>query len=153
MRLADYLHVLTATLWVGALWVVGLVAAPVLFKYSGNVMLAGELAGHMFAVVDWLGVVCGGYLLLFLWFGVRRMPGRLSLWLVAIMLVLTLVGHFGVTPIVVALRTEFSAELAKGVVNRSFATWHGIAWILWMCQSILGLVLLVRFTRRVPDCH
>lgn len=148
MRLADYLHVLAAMLWVGALWVIGLVAAPVLFRYSGDLMLAGKLAGHMFAVVDWLGMICGCYLLIFLWFRGQPVRRKLSLWLVALMLVFTVVGHFGVTPIVVELRTEFSAELARGIVSHSFATWHGIAWILWMAQSILGLVLLVRFTRR-----
>ena len=53
------------TLWVGALWVAGFIVAPLLFAELDDRALAGSLAGSLFTITSYLGLVCGGVLLLF----------------------------------------------------------------------------------------
>ena len=133
-RLADYLYAIAIALWVGALWSIGYIAAPTLFMFVADRGLAGTLAGKMFAIVAWLGMGCSVYLL--------------TLWLIVLMLVLTLAGHFGVTPIVEKLRIETAREMVESVVRSRFQTWHGIASILWMIQSVLGVLLVTQTFKR-----
>ncbi|HEY9151095.1 MAG TPA: DUF4149 domain-containing protein, partial [Gammaproteobacteria bacterium] len=47
------------TLWVGGLWAIGFIAAPILFAVLEDRTLAGTLAGEMFRALAWLGLVCG----------------------------------------------------------------------------------------------
>ena len=54
------------TLWVGGLWVTGLVVVPVLFRNYER-MVAGDIAGRLFAAMSWLGMLCGALLLAFAW--------------------------------------------------------------------------------------
>ncbi len=148
-RLADYLYAIAIALWVGALWSIGYIAAPTLFMFVADRGLAGTLAGKMFAIVAWLGMGCSVYLLTYLFFrdGVRAFR-LLILWLIVLMLVLTLAGHFGVTPIVEKLRIETAREMVESVVRSRFQTWHGIASILWMIQSVLGVLLVTQTFKR-----
>lgn len=148
-RLADYLYAVAIMLWVGALWAIGFISAPVLFLHTGNVVLAGTLAGYQFAIVAWLGMGCAVYTLLFLFFREGLQAFRqAALWLVLIMLLLTIAGHFGVTPIVERLRMESARELVQGVVSSRFQTWHGIASVLWLLESILGVALVTQVVKR-----
>lgn len=148
-RLADYLYAIAIALWVGALWSIGYIAAPTLFMFVADRALAGTLAGKMFAIVAWLGMGCSVYLLTYLFFrdGVRAFR-LLILWLIVLMLVLTLAGHFGVTPIVEKLRIETAREMVESVVRSRFQAWHGIASILWMIQSVLGVLLVTQVFKR-----
>lgn len=148
-KLAESLYALAITLWVGALWAIGYISAPLLFAYAGNRSLAGMLAGHQFAVVSWLGMACGCYVLLYLLF---REGGRAlrqsTFWLVFVMLLLVLAGHFGVTPIIERLRFDLARDVVNGVVQSRFATWHGVASVLWLIESVLGIVLVTRVIRK-----
>ncbi|MDX1696976.1 MAG: DUF4149 domain-containing protein, partial [Thiohalobacterales bacterium] len=51
-------------LWVGGLWAVGLMVAPVLFAQIPDRALAGTIAGNLFMLTALLGLVCGSILLL-----------------------------------------------------------------------------------------
>jgi hypothetical protein len=61
----DSLAVLLASAWVGGLWVIGYIAAPVLFQTLSDKSLAGMLAGRLFAATAYMGMVCAMYLLLY----------------------------------------------------------------------------------------
>jgi len=148
-RLAESLYALAITLWVGALWAIGYISAPVLFEYAGDRALAGKLAGHQFTVVAWLGIVCGVYLLIYMLLREGAKALRLpAFWLIVAMWLMVLAGHFGVTPIIDRLRIDLAREMVHGVVRSRFATWHGVASVLWMVESVLGVALVTQVIRK-----
>lgn len=132
--------------WVGSLLALGAIAAPVLFSALGDKQLAGMLAGKMFAVGAWVGLVSGIYLLIYCWVrdGTRAFK-TLFFWLVLIMWLLTLAGHFGVQPILQNLKNQaLPLAVMQSVFADRFSQWHGISRILWIIQSLLGVVLVWR---------
>ena len=54
-RLSEALYLLAITLWVGGMWAIGYLAAPVLFASLGDRQLAGMVAGKLFALIGWVG--------------------------------------------------------------------------------------------------
>lgn len=143
---ADYLYVAAITLWVGGLWAIGYIVAPTLFhELAGNRALAGNLAGRMFAMIAWVGIGCAIYLLSFMLLR-RSVAGAFRssvFWLVLVMLLLTLAGHFGVQPILAQLKAEaLPREVMESVIRDRFARWHGISSVLYLIQSLLGAALL-----------
>lgn len=140
------LAAIAIVLWVGGLWSIGFIAAPTLFSALGDRQLAGMLAGRMFTVTAYVGMACGAYLL---FYRLVTQGGTalktLFFWVVFAMLALTLIGHFGIQPIIQGLKVEGgAAQVMHGVVADRFARWHGIASILYVIQSLLGLVLVLR---------
>jgi hypothetical protein len=127
------------TLWVGALWSIGYLAVPVLFAKLNDRMLAGLLAGHMFSIVAWLGLAAGALLATGELIRSQRRPGW-RFWVLAFMLALVAVGHFGLQPAMAALKEnglpEGSAEAAR------FARLHGTASVLYLLTSLAGLALV-----------
>jgi membrane protease YdiL (CAAX protease family) len=149
-RVADYLFAIAVTLWVGVLWALGLVAAPVLFRELSDRTLAGNLAGAMFAVMAWIGIGAACYALLFLFAreGARTMKSAVF-WLTLTMLVLTLAGHFGVTPILAHLKAEaLPREVMESVLRNRFLAWHGVSSVLYLIQCVLGVALVTQLFKR-----
>ncbi len=145
-KLADHLGLVAVTLWVGGLWAIGYVVAPTLFASLENKILAGMLAGKLFTIIAYVGLVCGSYLLLLrlsrFGFGAFRQS---AFWLVLAMLLLTVAGHFGIQPVIETLKAQaFPKEVMRSVVRDRFATWHGIASGLYLVQSLLGLGLVLK---------
>jgi hypothetical protein len=64
-------------------------------------------------------------------------------WIVLVLLMLTLAGEFGVQPILASLKDQ---ALPKGVMESvfrdRFAAWHGVASVLYLIQSVLGILLV-----------
>lgn len=144
-RLADLLYHVALTLWVGGLWVTGLVVAPVLFaSLGGNRPLAGQLAGRLFEVMGWLGLACVSYLLLFVLLRTGSAAWRRwTLWLLLLMLLLTLVSLFGIQPLLAQLKADaLPREVMESVLRDRFATWHGVSSLLYLVQCLLGLGLV-----------
>ena len=64
------------------------------------------------------------------------------------MLVLTLVGHFGIAVIIAKLKADaLPLDVMHSVFADRFETWHGVASIAYAIQSLLGLVLVLKATR------
>lgn len=127
------------TLWIGGLWVIGYVVAPVLFATLDDRMLAGMLAGKMFTVIAYIGLFAGVVLLAAERFrpqGARRW----RLWVLIAMLVLVAIGEFVLQPQMAALK---AAGLPKELSGSQFAMLHGVASVLYLINSLLGLALLV----------
>ncbi len=138
------LSLIAITLWVGALWAIGGIAAPTLFSTLTDKQLAGMLAGKMFTIMAYVGIVCGIYLLIYRLAneGARAFK-QWFFWIVLAMLALTLIGHFGIQPIIQKLKMEGgAAAVMQSVAADRFARWHGIASILYVMQSLLGLLLI-----------
>jgi hypothetical protein len=143
-RFSEALYGIVIALWVGGLWAVGYLAAPTLFAELADRMLAGRLAGAMFHWIAWTGIACGGYLLIFLAVRQRwRMFRSLPFWLVAAMLALTAAGHFGIQPLMAQLKIEAGPrDVIASALKDRFAVWHGIASVVYLVESLLGLLLV-----------
>ncbi|MEO8419182.1 MAG: DUF4149 domain-containing protein [Methylophilaceae bacterium] len=143
---SDKLALITITAWVGALWAIGYLAAPTLFYHLQDKQAAGMLAGKMFGFVAYVGIASAFYLL------IQRLVrlGTAALkqgffWAVLVMLVLTLAGHFGIQHLLAELKAQaMPADVMQSVFASRFKTWHGVASIAYLVQSLLGLVLVLR---------
>lgn len=144
-RLSEALYLFAITLWVGGLWAIGYLAAPVLFAELGDRQLAGMLAGKLFALIGWFGLGAALYLLLFL---VARSGTRVlrqaGFWLVLLMAGMAAVQLFGIQPLMAQLKLDaLPREVMESVVRDRFATWHGISSIVYLLQSLSGLGLVL----------
>ena len=131
--------------WVGGLLAIGYLAAPVLFASLYDRTLAGEVAGKLFALIGWVGLAAGSYLSLFL-IGRWRAAvfKRAVFWLVLLMLGMTAAQLFGIQPLMAQLKLDaLPREVMESVLRDRFATWHGVASILYLVESLLGLWLVV----------
>ncbi len=133
-------------LWIGGMWAIGYLAAPVLFAALDDKQLAGNLAGRLFDWMAWIGIAAAAYLLAY---RVARDGGAalktLFFWIVALMLALILVAQFGVQPILQGLKDQAMPQaVMQSVFADRFRHWHGVSSILYLIQSALGLVLVWR---------
>ncbi len=145
-KLPDIIAQIAITLWVGGMWAIGYLAAPVLFDaLPDDRMLAGILAGKMFAWIAYLGMACGIYLAVFRFvrFGGAAFKQGF-LWLLVVMLALTAAGHFGIRPVMVALKEQaLPMDVMHSVFKDRFAAWHGISSVVYLIQSVLGVFLVM----------
>jgi len=151
-RIADILHGVALTLWVGGLWSIGYLVAPALFHSLGSDrQLAGQLAGQLFDLIGWVGLACAAYLLPFLLVRLRSAAlRRWDFWLVVLMLLLTVVGLFGVQPLLAQLKADaLPREVMASVLRDRFAAWHGVSSVLYLLQSLFGLLLVATVARGV----
>ncbi|MEN9784493.1 MAG: hypothetical protein RJA24_1836 [Pseudomonadota bacterium] len=148
-RFAEGLQSIAVTLWVGAMWGIGYIVAPVLFSRLGDRALAGLIAGKLFSLIAWIGIGCAVYLLLFRM--VRYGGGIFKqgvFWIVLLMLALVCAGEFGVQPIMAALKEEaLPKQVMESVLRDRFAAWHGVSSVLYIIQSLLGAALVVLLGR------
>lgn len=143
---SDKLALVVVTLWVGALWTTGYVVAPALFHHLQDRQLAGNLAGELFTLVAYIGFASAFYLLLqrLLSAGSQALKQGFF-WIVILMLLLTLAGHFGIQPLMAALKAQaLPADVMNSVFASRFKTWHGISSVAYLIQSLLGLVLVLK---------
>ncbi|MDF0605482.1 DUF4149 domain-containing protein [Neisseriaceae bacterium TC5R-5] len=139
----DGLRSIAKTFWVGGLWVIGILVTPVLFSTLDRA-IAGMVAGKLFAGIAWVGLVCAVFLMVEqVWrHGVRGVQTT-SFWLVFAMLLCTLVNHFAVSPIIADVKLQMN-QAAEGLFGGGFATWHAISSLIYLLQSVLGLVYVWR---------
>jgi len=150
-RFSEALYFIVVTLWVGGLWAIGYLVAPVLFANLGDRQLAGVVAGQLFAAIGWVGLGCAAYLAVF---QISRVGGRAFrrplFWLVLLMASLTAVSLFGIQPLMVQLKADaWPHDVMESVLRDRFSAWHGISSILYLVQSLLGLGLVVWSNRGV----
>ncbi|MBY0578320.1 MAG: DUF4149 domain-containing protein [Burkholderiales bacterium] len=139
------LQEIAVTLWVGGLWITGYMAAPVLFASLPDRMLAGMLAGKMFTVISYIGLICAIYLLVYRVYRLGASALREGFfWAVLLMLLLTCAAHFGIQPVIERLKeAALPRDVMQSVFRDRFQTWHGISSILYLVQSVLGLFLVL----------
>lgn len=129
-----------ASLWVGALWAVGFLAVPILFSQLDDRMLAGALAGHMFTALSYVGLVAGFSLLALIFLRPSARWRRSRLIMVAVMVILVIIGEFVFQPMMAQLKQL--GLVAGSEPAARFAVLHGIASILYLINSLLGVTVI-----------
>ena len=142
----DGLAILMASAWVGGMWMAGYIAAPVLFQTLTDKSLAGLLAGKLFAVTAYMGMVCAVYLLVYVYAtSVKRLLRRGIFWIIVSMLLIILLGQFGIQPQLAELKAQaLPLYVMDSPYAGSFRLWHGVASMAYLVQSVLGAVLLLK---------
>jgi drug/metabolite transporter (DMT)-like permease len=145
--LAARIRILVATLWVGSLWIIGYLVAPTLFATLSDRVLAGTIAGSLFRVEAWLSV-CSAIILLLMFKSLanhEKTPWKPWLMLIGGMLLCTLIGYFGLQPFMAAIR---EAAKPSGIMTPEakmhFGILHGIASFIYLIESILGAILILK---------
>ena len=139
------INLIVITLWVGALWMTGL-TAYILFDTLQDKQLAGSLAGKLFTIVGYIGLVSAIYLMIqrLLGYGTSALK-QSYFWAIFFMLLLILASHFGVQPILAQLKVDALANnITQTVFADRFKTWHGIASVAYLLQYLLGFVLVLK---------
>lgn len=145
-KFADGMALLAVTAWVGGLWGIGYVAVPVLFQTLPDRMLAGMLAGKMFALVAYIGIASACYLLTHHLNTSGRAAFRQTAFrVVVVMLLLAMVGQFGIQPLMADLKMQaLPADVMHSAFADRFRMLHGVSSILYLVQSLLGAVLVLK---------
>ena len=129
------------TAWVGGLWAIGYLAAPVLFKVLEDRRMAGELAGHMFKIIAIVGLVCGTVLVIA---AIQRHGATWlrswRVWTLTAMLVLVAIGLFVLQPMIQDVKALGLVEGSEQV--RRFGMLHGVSSMLYLLTSVGGLALV-----------
>ncbi len=135
------------TFWIGGIWAVGYIVVPVLFQQLPNPQMAGNVAGQLFILLSWLGLI-SALILALIYFFIDQAKWRFAvLLLIAVFIVINL---FYLTPEIAALRETAGNTLQKGTeLHREFAMLHGIASGLYLLVSLLGLLLVIRQPEKV----
>jgi hypothetical protein len=133
----DALERVLLTLWIGTMWAIGYIAAPVLFAVLDERQTAGRLAGEMFHIVNWLGLGCGIVLILMV---LKRYGHHWRFWVLLVMVLVVANNQFVLQPMMQALKTEGLTPGSEAAGR--FGMLHGISSILYLLTSVLGLVLV-----------
>lgn len=150
--LAYGMAILLTTLWVGTLWAIGYVAVPVLFVTLPDKMLAGMLAGKMFSLTAYIGMGSACYLLIYLMHrsGLQNALRQTAVWIVITMLVMTLIGEFVFQPLMADLKAQaLPNDIMHSALAGRFQMLHGVAEIIYLLQSLLGGVFVIKAKRYV----
>lgn len=133
--------------WVGGLWAIGGIAAPTLFAEIADRQLAGNVAGAMFRLIGWVGLVSGSYLLIYrLGRDGFQALKQAYFWIVLIMLLLVIGQKFGIQPLLQALKDQAMPQaVMESVFRDRFSTWHGISSAVYLVDCVLGLILVWRY--------
>ncbi len=129
------------TLWAGSLWTVGYLVAPTLFATLADRVQAGTVAASMFRSEAWLSIGCALMMLGLLQWGAHELDAgrrRTSLLIVLAMLLCTLLVHFGLRPMMAALREA----AGSGPLPTRFGMLHGVSSALYLIQSLLAGALI-----------
>ena len=127
------------TLWVGGMWAIGYIVAPTLFSLLEK-SVAGNVAGQLFTIMSYVGLVCGGLLLIGV---ISRLGVDVSrywvFWVLLGMLIIIVIAQFVLQPMMAELKAVGITDL-----NRSkFGQLHGIASVLFLINSLAGLALII----------
>ena len=145
MNVARFIYLALLTLWVGGLWLVGFYIAPTVFVIlKDNHVLAGEITGHFFAAIGWIGVVAAIYMLAFKFVLYRRQAWKMpAFWIVVVMLVIVLDALFHLQPLMAQLKAQ---ALPLPVMQSAYAVrfdfWHHVTEVTYTITSLLGAALI-----------
>ena len=124
------------------MWSVGYIVAPTLFAMLEDRALAGAVAGQLFTIMSYLGLVAATVLFSAqLYYAEHVWHRNWRVWVLLLMVLLIVIGQFYLQPLMAELKT---AGLIEGSDNaRRFGQLHGAAAVLFLINSLLGLGLIV----------
>jgi Domain of unknown function (DUF4149) len=136
---------ITMTLWIGGLWMTGLMAY-LLFDTLTDKPMAGMIAGRLFTLISYIGLFAGFYLLIerLLTDGTSALK-QAYFWAIFTMLLLVLAGHFGIQPLLAQLKADaLPNDVMQSVFANRFRTWHGVSSMAYLLECLLGLVVVIK---------
>lgn len=146
MRLINVSERILLTLWVGGLWSIGYLAVPTLFATLDDRRLAGSLAGELFHIMNYVGLVCGILLLI----GVVVRTGRSwQFWIIITMIVLVSCSEFLIQPMMYEIKLLGQVEGSPDAM--AFKRLHGVSAVIYLVTSLMGLSLVVFGLHRKDD--
>lgn len=136
-----------ATVWIGGLWICGYLVAPLLFASLDDRQLAGSLAGEIFHLMSYIGLLAGVLLLLSALIDAGNSWLRAwRIWALVAMLLLVIVGAFVLQPMMQELKLQ--GLVAGSEQAGRFGMLHGISSVLYLLTGLLGLALVVAGLRK-----
>jgi hypothetical protein len=139
-------RLLLAALWAGSVWAVSYLAAPSAFAVLDSTQ-AGNVVGVMLTRSAWLAIALA-VLLALLVARATDLDARRKRWLVGViagMLACSLVVYLGLQPMMAAIREAAGpAGVRASPQWGTFAALHGVSQVLYLVESILGAVLVVK---------
>ena len=157
MSLVRYLMLLSLVIWVGGLIFFSFVLAPTVFAVLPTRQLAGSVVSRSLGIMHWMAITCGVV------FAVTSMidsrivngvaePFALRNLFIYAMIILTLVGMFGIAPRMLALREQMNPidEVPHDDARRvEFNRLHHWSTGVEGSVLVLGLALLYLTARRL----
>ncbi|MDK4689541.1 DUF4149 domain-containing protein [Kingella negevensis] len=145
------LSALLISIWLGVHIGFGIAAYNIFSKLShlsDGKILAGNIAGVLFSIVNWFGLLA--WLLVFI---IARQDNqrrsydksRIPAWTI-VLLVLIAVNQFLFSPVIAALKTQQSNWL-HSLIGGGFGMWHGLSYVIYMIAGLVGLGLCIRLLR------
>ena len=126
------------TIWVGSMWAIGYIVAPVLFQMLDK-PIAGNVAGQLFSIVSYIGIFSAVALIINILFQYGFSKRHWQLWTLIVMLLIVLIGQFIFQPMMAELK-----EVGITAENKAeFGRLHGMASVLFLINSLAGLALVV----------
>jgi hypothetical protein len=139
-------RLLLAALWAGSVWAVSYLAAPSAFAVLDSTQ-AGNVVGVMLTRSAWLAIALA-VLLGLLIARAADLDARRKRWLfglVAGMLACSLIVYLGLQPMMAAIREAAGpAGVRASPQWGTFAALHGVSQVLYLLESILGALLVVK---------
>jgi len=144
---------IVAGLWVGGIITVGYLVVPTLFSVLGDRQVAGLVAGKLFQLEAHLSIVLSLALMFAANYLVAKSVDlfRAIRWILLVMLACAIGAGLVLIPWMGSLRDHANAEGLSVMASSSasmFSRLHGVSSILFLVQSLLGLTLLWRLTRK-----
>ncbi|WP_250314901.1 DUF4149 domain-containing protein [Neisseria sp. Marseille-Q6792] len=124
MRTLRKISLYAATVWLG-IQIAG-----------GLIMQAGEIAGILFHIISWLGLIIWGILFL----THTKILTRLQTILLCTLLLSVAINQFLIAPVIDALKYGYEDWLLS-LLGGSFGMWHGISSIVFMATALLSTAL------------
>ncbi len=124
MRTLRKISLYAATVWLG-IQIAG-----------GLIMQAGEIAGILFHIISWLGLIIWGILFL----THTKILTRLQTILLCTLLLSVAINQFLIAPVIDALKYGYEDWLLS-LLGGSFGMWHSISSIVFMATVLLSTAL------------
>ena len=143
------LRLLVAALWAGSLWTVGYLVAPILSNTLPDRKMFGNIAAGIFRGEAWLTVACAlaMFALVMLATDIDAKRRRTLNIVVGAMLACTVFGYFGMQPVMAMLRESAGGQgVMDSDLRMKFGIVHGVAALIYLVQSVLGIVLVLKNT-------
>jgi len=112
LRVAEFLSL---SVWLGSVVFLSFAVAPGAFAVLGSREQAGAVVGMALGRLHWIGIMCGVVFLVARALGAKSLPALTDLAVLAVvlMLLLTLVSQFAVTPRIAHLRAEMKSQFGS----------------------------------------
>jgi hypothetical protein len=158
MSILRFLMFLSLTVWIGGIIFLSFVEAPTAFGVLPSRHMAGTVVGHSLGVLHWMGLFSGiiflgcSMLLSSLTTGSAHLLAARHI-LICLMLLLTVVSQFGISPKMSTLRAQFGdidTVPAPDPGRVQFDALHVWSVRLEVAVLLMGLAALYMTSRSIP---